>query len=356
MRSEIKLVILTPGFATDESETTAFPSLQLYLENLKVSYPGIRIMIITFHYPFKHGQYSWKEIPVYATGGNRRKAGKLRTWYRVLKYLFSLKRTSGIDVIHAFWLTDTALIGSLFRLLTGTPLVLTAMGQDVKKENRYLRILPLNRVKLTFLSKFQSEYNPRLFDKGKLKVIPLGIDPEYYTQDPAERTTDILGVGSLNKIKNYPGFLQIIHAVSMVIPGLRCRILGKGDEYRHIRELITGLHLEDIITLAGEVPYKNAIREMHSATILLHTSVFEGQGLIITEALASGAYVVCYPTGIAQDLKCKKLFTGSTKSELIDHVITILQDPEPDYSKHVIYTINDTCKEFMEIYTNLVAD
>jgi glycosyltransferase involved in cell wall biosynthesis len=353
MRSINKLVILVPGFATDEQETTAFPSLQLFLNNLLKEYPGIKISVIAFHYPFAERHYNWKGMDVYSAGGNKWKTGKLRTWYRVLKHLFRIRKTSGIDIVHAFWLADTALIGIFFRFITGTPLLLTAMGQDVKSQNRYLKVLPLKNVSVTFLSGFQLDYNPSLSLKCKSRIIPFGIDPEFHNEQLSARTTDIIGVGSLNAIKNYPDFIDIVHAVSNVIPHLRCRIVGKGSELKRIKDLLLETKTAEIITLTGELQYEQAIREMSGAKILLHTSVFEGQGLVITEALASGAYVVSYPIGIAKDLKCKKLIVAETKAELIKTLISILQKEDPDYSGEVFYTIRETCKSYMEIYNTI---
>ena len=106
------------------------------------------------------------------------------------------------------------------------------------------------------------------------------------------------------------------------------------------------------IQLAGELPYEKVVNAMCSARILLHTAKFEGQGLVITEALAAGLYVVSYPVGIAASISSKKLMTGNTPAELAGHIHTILQS-EPDYTPDIRYTIGDTCREYLEIYQAL---
>ena len=355
MRSKINLVVLTSGFAADETDTTAFPALQMYLGNLQPLCPEIDVKIIAFHYPFRTGRYHWKGIPVFAAGGSSVKVAKIFLWIRILACLFRIKRKSGIDIIHAFWLTDTMLLGLLFRLFTRTPLVLTAMGQDVKNENRYLPFMKWFWAEPVFISEFQAEYNPELISKGNFRVIPFGIDPSFYKHDQSVRNTDIIGAGSLNRIKNYGDFIGIVKSVSRVIPGISVRIIGEGTERAEIEKLITEYGLAKIISLAGELPYGNVIQEMQSARILLHTSHFEGQGLVITEALASGAFVVSYPVGIAKRLNCKKLLTGTTRDELASCLISLLQKKEADHSPEIIFSIGDTCRAYIEIYHTLVT-
>jgi glycosyltransferase involved in cell wall biosynthesis len=93
---------------------------------------------------------------------------------------------------------------------------------------------------------------------------------------------------------------------------------------------------------------------MQTAKILLHTSKFEGQGLVITEALAAGLYVVSYPVGIAASIHSKKLLTGTTREDLAGHLTNLLQLPDPDYTPEIHFTIQDTCKEYHSIYEALL--
>ena len=94
---------------------------------------------------------------------------------------------------------------------------------------------------------------------------------------------------------------------------------------------------------------------MVSGKVLLHTSKFEGQGLVITEALAAGQYVVCHPVGIAASLSSKKLLTGTTLEDLAGQLTKILQLTDPDFTPEVHYTIEDTCREYYAICRALVA-
>jgi glycosyltransferase involved in cell wall biosynthesis len=256
-------------------------------------------------------------------------------------------------MIHTFWLSDTTLIGLLFGWMTGVPVIATAMGQDVKKQNRYLWFIRLFKPVIITISDFQADI---LRETGSipLKVIPFGIDRSYFGHHPQERKTDILAVGSLNKIKDHIQFVGIINTLAAEFPELNCGIAGDGKEREEIERFILANNLENKIVLFGQLPYNKVIEKMQESKILLHTSGYEGQGLVIAEALAAGAYVVCYPVGTAWNRADKKLRTGTTKQELRQHLIDILMDPDPDYSPEILVDIADTCREYQEIYHNFV--
>ena len=268
--------------------------------------------------------------------------------------MFKLRKESGIDLIHTFWLSETTLIGLLFRKLTGVPVIATAMGQDIKRQNRYLWLLRFFKFELITLSGFQANSLQGIFRTNFQKVIPFGIDLSLYRQKQAKRTIDILAVGSLNKIKNYSHFVEIVNSLARVFPGLNCGIIGEGNERGQIEKLILSYGLEKRIRLFGLLKYEEVLEKMEESKILLHSSVFEGQGLVINEALAAGAYVVTYPVGTAWNMQNRKLRTGKTIEELEQHVKNILFEPKPDFSPEIIITIDETCREYTDIYNSLV--
>ncbi|HTX88006.1 MAG TPA: glycosyltransferase [Bacteroidales bacterium] len=355
MGSPINIAILTPGFAAAEDDTSAIPSLQLYLKSLKAAFPEIRLHVLSFRYPFRKGDYDWNGIPVYAAGGKHRKWNHLGVWTRVFMRLYRMYRRGQLDLIHSFWLTETTLVGAMFGRLTGIPVLATAMGQDVKDQNRYLFFLRPFPLDVVLVSRFQSGV---LKKRGKMnigRVIPFGVDASCYHPDPSsERAVDILGAGSLNAVKNYDLFIRVVKQVSNEFPDLRCRILGGGPEKDRITQLIRENGLESNITLTGPLEYREVQEEMAGAKILLHTSRFEGQGLVITEALAAGMFVVCFPVGIAADPISEKIHTGSTGEELALKILEILRLKDPSFNPEIPLKIGQTVEEYASIYRTFV--
>jgi glycosyltransferase involved in cell wall biosynthesis len=353
MKSPINLVILSPGFAADDNDSTAIPSLQLFISNLTSNYPEINVQIVSFHYPSFGGDYYWKGIPVHSPGGVRFKPLKLFLWIRILYYLLKFRKKQGIDIIHTFWLTDAALIGLIFGKFTGIPIISTAMGQDVKKQNRYLGLIRLFKPVMITISAFQSNLLKMNGNVAPMQVIPFGTDHSYFREKGQFRNIDILGVGNLNQTKNWRHFIEIIRQVAEIYPEIDCGIIGEGSQRQQLEQQIESSGLINRIRLYGRMEYDMVIQKMEESRILLHTSVFEGQGLVLTEAMAAGAYAVCYPVGIAWDLKSDKLRTGTTPEELVHHVLEVLSIEFPDHSPVNFWSIEETCKEYVESYYNL---
>src|SRR5690242_6686422 len=100
------VVILTPGFAKDEQDTTCLPFLQDYISVLIKVRPDINLQVVAFQYPYKEGNYKWNGVSAYSSGGkNSNYISRLFCWHRVLKQLKKINKDSGIAVIHSFWLT-----------------------------------------------------------------------------------------------------------------------------------------------------------------------------------------------------------------------------------------------------------
>jgi glycosyltransferase involved in cell wall biosynthesis len=355
MRSLNNIVILTPGFAADENDSTAIPSLQFFALHLKSQYPGMNLDILSIHYPYKTGHYSWNGLKIYSAGGGGKKITRCLAWIRIFNQLFRLHKSKHIDIIHAFWLNEAAMIGLIFSRLYRIKFLATAMGQDVKKENSYLRFLRSFTFDVVTVSLLQKDYlHSNLRKATVVNILPLGIETSFFKIPQGVRQIDILGIGGFNENKNYLEFIEIIAAIVSHFPGIRCRMLGDGLQRDLIEKKIRLYGLGENIILAGTVNYKNAIEEMHHGKILLHTSNFEGQPCVFTEALAAGLHIVSHPVGIAATLQSKKLSTGITQEELITHLLRILREPDLDHSPEILCTIDETCDEYHIIYTNLL--
>ncbi|MGE5155720.1 MAG: glycosyltransferase [Bdellovibrio bacteriovorus] len=112
-----------------------------------------------------------------------------------------------------------------------------------------------------------------------------GVDPN---GPLAGRPPVILAVGGLRKVKDFPTLLRAFARVAD--PGARLLILGEGKERRHLIRLGRRLGLGDRLDLPGFVPtpYPHLAR----ARLLALSSVREGLGNVVVEALAVGTPVV----------------------------------------------------------------
>src|SRR5690349_3203741 len=87
---EQTLVVLTPGFAASEADSTCLPMQQSFVKTLKKNYPHINIVILSFQYPYRVDSYQWFDVTVRSFNG-RNKGGLLTLLLRQ-KVFAELKR------------------------------------------------------------------------------------------------------------------------------------------------------------------------------------------------------------------------------------------------------------------------
>ena len=99
----------------------------------------------------------------------------------------------------------------------------------------------------------------------------------------------ILGVGRLSPEKD---FATLIRAFHLVRKQRECRliIIGEGPLRPALEKLIAGLGLQDSIALPGHT--KNPYAYMKRAALLAFSSIAEGSGNVLIEAMALGVPVV----------------------------------------------------------------
>ena len=88
------LIILSPGFAASEEDTTCLPPQQVFVRAMNKNYPSLQIIILAFQYPYFKKKYKWfgNEI-ISFNGANKRKFSRVLLWMRVHWVLKKLNKT-----------------------------------------------------------------------------------------------------------------------------------------------------------------------------------------------------------------------------------------------------------------------
>lgn len=338
------IVFLTPGFAQNEQDTTTIPALQEYIFALKKEQPEIKITIIPFQFPFTKSSYDWHNCHVIPLNGKNKKWKKILIWNSAFQSLKKLNKKQPISIIHSFWLGECAFVGNLFSNKYNIKHICTLMGQDVKKKNFYLKLLPLQSMNLICLSTFQKQYLLEN-DSLQLKIIPWGITKAKFSPS-TPKTIDIIGVGSLIPVKNYELFIDIVFEIHKTSP-LKVVLLGDGVEKEKLQEKIKKLQLEKTITLTGLLPYQETLDYISKAKVLLHTSHFESFGMIFPEALESKTNIVSQNVGCVVPTENWQL--AETKEELISACKKALSISFSENFNNP-FTIEKTVENYLKLY------
>ncbi len=141
-------------------------------------------------------------------------------------------------------------------------------------------------------------------DAARITIAVPGVDPApRATGGPADGPLRLLAVGSIVPRKGY-------HVLVEALASLRDRnwhltIVGAPDRAPETMRALTGqiaaAGLEDRILLAGAVDDTTLAAAYDRADLFVMPSLFEGYGMVLTEALARGLPIVCTTGGAAAE-------------------------------------------------------
>lgn len=129
-------------------------------------------------------------------------------------------------------------------------------------------------------------FHPRNADPAVLER--LGVDPGR----PA-----VLFVGRLAARKGVLDALEIFRRARSDHPGAQLVVVGEGPQERALRGRVRRLGLGDDVHLTGPVPFPDLQALYATCDVVLYPSYWEGQGLIVGEAWASGTPIIAAEVG-----------------------------------------------------------
>lgn len=340
-----KLLIITPGFPKDASESNVIPFLQHVFLAFKEQYKHVDLTIVTIHKPLVEKPYDWNGIKVIPLQGNNIKypfkiAFLLKAFYK----LYRLVRVNQYDGILNLWHNEFSVFTQVFQCKKFTWM----LGQDVKKDNFYLRFFKPNPNKIIALSHYNNEVLYKSANIQAHKIIPMAINERLF---PAlninQRSIDIFGAGYLSPLKNYKFFLEIIVALKETNPNIKVEIAGSGSEEQDLKHFVKENNLENNITFLGMISHAATLNKMNHSKIFLHTSTFEGGSTVYFEALYSGCQLI--GTLPMMDKEIENFHFHKSKTAIVDKVNYLLESLPP--AKRIqYYSMGFVCKEIYELY------
>ena len=340
------ILFLTPGFPPDEANTQCIPALQIFAKAMSLE-KEVKISIICLHYPQQYGQRKWNGLEVYDAYANN----KIRIFWNVWKWVKIIQLRQSIDIIHSFWLNDTAFLGHWIGRFKNIPHCITLMGQDARPSNNYLRLLPLKRLNLIALSDFHADVYQQTTGYHIQNIIPWALAGTDINPSIQKKTIDIIGVGNLIPLKAYDQFIRVIKAISEQhqIP-LRVAIVGTGTEEKQLKQQAKDLGLEKIIHFYGNVDRQQVLALMQQSKVFLHPSSYESFGLVFLEALANGAFVVSRKVGIAQ--ANTHWLLAQTEEKMVEQCLSALENTAQIQAINP-YVIEETVAAYLRFWKGL---
>jgi glycosyltransferase involved in cell wall biosynthesis len=349
MNNEKTFVILTPGFPSSEDDSTCLPMQQNLVRKLKQIRPDLKIVVLSFQYPYHKNAYSWDEVTVIPFNG-RNKGGLRRLLLRdrINSLLKKINSNGQIVGVLSFWCNECAWVGKKFADAYNIKHRCWVLGQDAKKQNAYPRRLKPNVSELIALSDFVREEFQKNHGLMPLYTVPAAIDPGEFDKHEGAKDTDILAAGSLIPLKRYDLFVEMVSAIKRTLPTVKAVLIGDGPERVRLEAMIKEQGLTDNLTMTGQVPHKEVLHYMQGARLFLHPSSYEGFGVVCLEALYGGAQVIsfCKPMNHQTD----RWHTVNTKDEMLEKAITVLGDDHLKIERVLPYSIDGQAKSILRIF------
>lgn len=345
------LVILSPGFPENEADTTCLPSQQLFVKALKEICPGLEIIVIAFHYPFKPREYEWHGVKVMAIGGKDK--GRLfrgTTWLKVWLILKRLKKEQQLVGLLSFWFGECAFVGSYFAKQNRLTHYSWLLGQDAKKGNKYFNWINPKGDELIALSDFIVEEVRKNYGVLPTEIIPVGIDTSLFDKPSLKRDIDILGAGSLIPLKQYDIFVDAISFLKDFYPEIKAVICGKGPEMDRLKALAALKNLDGNLEFKGELPHQEVLALMQRSKILLHPSNYEGYGAVLSEALYAGAHVVSFCQPMLKPARHHHII--KSKDEINSKILWLLRKKRMEHDPVRMCSIQQIAKNMITLYAD----
>jgi glycosyltransferase involved in cell wall biosynthesis len=342
------LIILTPGFPANEADTACLPPQQVFVRYLKKTYPGLNIIILSFQYPFTKTIYLWEGIRVIPFAGKEKtRLHRVLLWIKVYKTLKQLHRENKLAGILSFWFTECALVGKRFARKYGLRHFTWLLGQDARKDNRYVQRAHPTGDELVALSDFIQDEFEKNYATRPAHVIPPGIDTALFEQEHPLKDIDILCAGSLIPLKQYKIAIEVIAALKEYYPAIKAVIAGKGPEKDMLQSMISKLGLTNNISLTGELPHRDVLRLMQRTKVFLHPSSYEGFGVVCTEALYAGASVISFVKPMKKPIPNWHIATTIQEMTTVTRALLESFTPHPPLD---VYPVEENVRKMMTLF------
>lgn len=197
--------------------------------------------------------------------------------------------------------------------------------------------LIINNANCVFaLTKHMKKEIENKFKRKKVCVIPNGIEIEKFKniknkiefQNNQDKV--ILFVGSLRPVKGVKYLIMALEKVIKIYPNVKLIIIGHGDEYSKLLNLVKQLNLNDYVKFEGEISNDRVLEYMSSSDLFVLPSLSEGFPNVILEAMAEGLPIISTNVkGLDEMVKNN-----------INGLLVKPKDPQ-DIAKKILKLIND---------------
>lgn len=158
-------------------------------------------------------------------------------------------------------------------------------------------------------------------------IVPIDIEK------PISRSKTIISVGRLHPDKGYHRLLRIFKEIHHRYPEWMLQIVGDGSLRESLEDMAEKLEISSHVDFIGFLNNSQMRRKMNEASIFAMTSIHEGFGIVLVEAMDSGLPVVSFdvrvgPRSIITHGLNGFLIKDDDYEQYIDHICNLIENTE----------------------------
>ena len=275
------------------------------------------------------------------TWGSLTTRNRLRTLIHFAEavYLHSDLVRTGCRHLHVHFASGSATIALFLNELTALSYSLTAHGTDMFVE-RVLLPQKISHARFTRVgTRRNREYLAALVSDDAARtihVIPFGVDLRRISPAAAparhETTLRLLSVGRLVWQKGQATLLEACARLRDAGLDFRLTVVGEGQERHALEGLRQTLGLADLVDMPGAMTSTQVYEMYRQADLFVLSSVSEGFGLVVVEAMASELPVVTPALPgmdeIVSDGEDGRVYPPGSSQDLASIILELARDPD----------------------------
>lgn len=283
-------------------------------------------------------------------------------------------------LVHGFWAFPAGFLAVLLGKLLRIPSMVSLQGGEaacvphigygnmLHPRLKKITLWTCRRAgELTALTRFQAQELRRFgLEREAIRIIPYGAEAQFYP--PGEKKLlppyRFLHVGNLTEVKDQPTLLRAFARVSRET-GCELRMVGPDYLKGELQSLAGKLGIAGKVTFTGHLSHAQLPAHYQWAQVLLHTSYYEGQGIVIAEAAAAGVAIAGTAVGLIADLgeSCAVTAPAGDDKTLAEKLLFLLRHPEAWENLRrnarqwaLQHDAQWTARQFVELYQRVLEE
>jgi len=299
---------------------------------------------------------------------------------KALFFIWKIRKdhaTKQFVLIQGFWIMLQGIVAVVSGKLIHIPSVVTLPGGDITyvpdihygnfsnpMKRTFIAWCIRHASHIVILTQFQkSLMQQKGMAREQMSIIPFGVDISRFQYRPQVFTKplQLIYIGNLNRVKDPWTLLKTFQSLTKKC-ACKLTVIGSDVLDGKVQEFARELGVYDDIRWMGKLRHEDIPSLLSTADILLMTSLYEGQSVVVLEAFASGVIVVGTYVGMLADIGNDAVTVkpgdadGLTRKieELIHHPesVSTFQSMNRKYAEK--FSAEWTFNEYTKLYHELI--